>query len=454
MDIEWKGLERIGGVRHSLVLELLQVGGAGSGMLVIHNELADTSAAERFRSMREEMVSASPGPFPADELLHAALRVVRDAAEALDYIHEYHDLQHLDVKPTNLLLVGDRCKLGDFSTVAEFTHSRPNPSEAVTGPPPENADGDSSTHHCRRGVVRDRAVRPGATLFTATGAFTPRYAPPEAFVGRFSRSFDQYSLALSFCELVSGRLPFSEQGESQVLQRQRGELSLDFLPAGMRPTLARALSPKPEGRFPSCLAFVRELQRSTFADVTNDEGFTVHDRRGRSHLEKGEHDQAVTEFTEAIALRPTCATTYYLRAKAAAHRLQYRRMIKDLTQAIALGYEGSDAYLMRGRVYLATRDHARAIEDLTEAIRRNPNDAEGHRSRGHAHFNTAEYALAVEDLSEAIRLEPNDAGTYRLRGSAHMKRGDYACACEDIGEAIRLDQAETVAYSRAGVVPP
>jgi hypothetical protein len=53
-------------------------------------------------------------------------------------------------------------------------------------------------------------------LFARTGGFTPWYAPPEAFDGKFSPSFDQYSLALTFCKLVANRLPFGDRLEEQI----------------------------------------------------------------------------------------------------------------------------------------------------------------------------------------------------------------------------------------------
>ena len=181
-------------------------------------------------------------------------------------MHEYHNLQHLDVKPANLLLMGERCKISDFSTTTDFS---PGASEVILKVQSEDDPGAGQTVRCRslRELPLGKAVRRGATLFTVRGAISPYYAPPEAFAGRFSRSFDQYSLALCFCELVSGRLPFAAEGDAQIEQRFRGELSIGFLPGGLRPAMVRALSPRPEERFGSCMEFVRALYRGFSAEA-------------------------------------------------------------------------------------------------------------------------------------------------------------------------------------------
>ena len=56
-----------------------------------------------------------PG-IPRDELIH----YIRDAADALDYISESHSLQHLDIKPENLLVVGGHVKVADFGLVKDL----------------------------------------------------------------------------------------------------------------------------------------------------------------------------------------------------------------------------------------------------------------------------------------------------------------------------------------------
>jgi serine/threonine protein kinase len=91
------------------------------------------------------------------------------------------------------------------------------------------------------------------------GGLTPPYAPPEFFQGQITRHSDQYSLAVTYCHLRGGRLPFVGSLE----QVQDGHLTKDpdltMLPAEERPAVARALAKKPQQRWPNCRAFVKAL---------------------------------------------------------------------------------------------------------------------------------------------------------------------------------------------------
>ncbi len=93
---------------------------------------------------------------------------MHDTADVLDFMNEQHSLQHLDVKPENLLLLAGRVKVADF------------------------------------GLVKDIHDATASLM----GGLTPLYAPPEVFDGRPSRRSDQYSLAIVFQEMLTGELPF------------------------------------------------------------------------------------------------------------------------------------------------------------------------------------------------------------------------------------------------------
>src|SRR5205823_3968892 len=103
-------------------------------------------------------------------------------------------------------------------------------------------------------VPWDRALRRDAALFTGALAFSPRYASPEVFAGKASLSSDQYSLALTFCELVADTIPFRGR-KSSPTERLAGKMDLGSLPEVLRPAVGKALSPQPGDRFPSCLDF-------------------------------------------------------------------------------------------------------------------------------------------------------------------------------------------------------
>lgn len=209
---ELKSLNRMRKLNHPFLLSIERVEIVDS-QLVIVTELAQGSLLDRLFEYREKGYIG----IPQERLM----RYFADAADGLDYLCQEHNLQHLDVKPGNLLLVADRVKVADFGLIKNL---------------------QSMTQSIRQGL-------------------TPVYAAPEMFDGRPSPSSDQYSLAITYVELLSGNLPFRGRTFAQLANEHLNKApNLDSIPVIERPILSKALSKKPIMRFGSCREFVRALE--------------------------------------------------------------------------------------------------------------------------------------------------------------------------------------------------
>ncbi|MEM9656803.1 MAG: tubulin-like doman-containing protein [Planctomycetota bacterium] len=209
---ELKSLELIKGVRHPFLLSLDRFE-VVDGRLVVVTELADMSLDQCFQIYRRK----GKNGIAREELLG----YLRDAADALDYMQASYGLQHLDVKPENLLLVGGHVKVADFGLVKEVER------------------------HTQNSLV---------------GGMTPTYAAPELFDGRPSSRSDQYSLAIVYQEMLTGSLPFPGRTPAQlVAQHVQGRPRVSPLPAEDRGVILRALAKKADDRFASCTEFVAAL---------------------------------------------------------------------------------------------------------------------------------------------------------------------------------------------------
>jgi serine/threonine protein kinase len=208
---ERKALKRIIEVKHPFICKVDRIDEL-NGELIIVMDLAESTLHDKF----QECQAAGLIGIPHDELL----RYMRDAAEALDYMFEKHDLQHLDVKPRNLFLQGDRLLVADFGLVKPLNK--------------ENS-----------GYL---------------GSVTPLYASPETFNGKISRHSDQYSLAIVYQEMLTGHRPFAGKNIRILAQQHlQEEPDMRALPAGERPVVARALAKAPEKRWPTCMEFIKAL---------------------------------------------------------------------------------------------------------------------------------------------------------------------------------------------------
>ncbi len=208
---ELKSLKRIREVQHPFIISLERIEIVDSHLIVV-TELADGSLLDRFREFHDRGLVG----IPRERLIE----YMKDSADALDFLCQRHDLQHLDVKPANLLLVADRIKVADF------------------------------------GLIKD-VQRNSMSLM---GGMTPTYAAPEMFDGRPGRYSDQYSLAIVYQEMLTGGLPFRGRTTAQLATEHLHKApNLEGLPAAERPVIARALSKKPSQRFGSCREMIDAL---------------------------------------------------------------------------------------------------------------------------------------------------------------------------------------------------
>lgn len=208
---ELKSLDRIKAIRHPFLLSLERIE-VVDGQLVIVSELADECLADVFHRYAENGFDG----IDREKLV----AYMKDAAEALDDLSAKHSLQHLDVKPENLLIFGDHVKIADFGLVKDV-------------------------NDCNQSMV--------------TG-MTPAYAAPEIFDGRPSSKSDQYALAIVFQEMLTGIRPFDGSTSAQLAaQHLYGKPNLLPLPKSDQPVLAKALNRDPLHRFSSCSEFVSDL---------------------------------------------------------------------------------------------------------------------------------------------------------------------------------------------------
>ncbi len=168
--------------------------------------------------------------------LQEKLRIIAGVAEALDHAHQFGVI-HRDVKPGNVMITEDgRPKLMDFGI----------------------------------------AKREDASL-TQTGTFlgTPSYASPEQIrEGTVDNRSDIFSFGVMAFEILSGQSPFPGNSINTILYRIVNEPPVEIVPPvlgvvpdGWKRVFGKVLSKLPADRYPTCIAFVRDLM-----DVTSEIG--------------------------------------------------------------------------------------------------------------------------------------------------------------------------------------
>jgi serine/threonine-protein kinase len=222
--LEIRALQAIRQIKHPRLIRIERVWGL-QDYIVVGMELADCSLADLAQAYQEKQGK----PIVPE---HACLLML-DVAEALDFLNTRQHwidgrcvaIQHCDVKPANLVLVGDRAKVTDFGLSAVL------------------------------GSQQETRGRSG----------TLEYCAPEVFQGLRTSQTDQYSLAVTYCVLRGGRLPFPETPQSFDRNYVRPAPDLSMLDAEERPIIARALHTVPQSRWPSCTAMSEALLKAVSA---------------------------------------------------------------------------------------------------------------------------------------------------------------------------------------------
>jgi formylglycine-generating enzyme required for sulfatase activity len=210
---ELSALDKIRELRHPFLLQTHSFQ-SYEDRLIIVMELADGSLQDRFEAARARGL---PG-IPVAELLN----YFAEAAEALDFLHE-QKLAHRDIKPQNLLHLKGHAKVADF------------------------------------GVLRAQENQSERTL----SAGTPLYMPPEMWNGSVSVHSDQYSFAVTWYEMRTGRRIITGQSLLEVAHQHCLQTpDLEGVSEAERQVLLRGLAKEPEKRFPSCVAFVQALRQA------------------------------------------------------------------------------------------------------------------------------------------------------------------------------------------------
>jgi TolB-like protein/Flp pilus assembly protein TadD len=173
------------------------------------------------------------GALPLEE----ALRLTREAADALDCAHR-HGVVHRDIKPENILLSGDHARVADFGIARAL-----------------------------EGAGDERLTGTGVTVGT------PAYMSPEQGwgSGTVDGRSDIYSLACVLYELLTGEPPFSGRTPQAVIARRYVESARPVsllragVPRAVEEAVTRALALEPADRYQTAAGFAQALAEAGVA---------------------------------------------------------------------------------------------------------------------------------------------------------------------------------------------
>lgn len=134
-------------------------------------------------------------------------------------------------------------------------------------------------------------------------------------------------------------------------------------------------------------------------------------QQGEMHLDKGEWDAAIEEFTEALDRDPRLWVAYLYRAEAYLQVDDLEAALVDFEAVIqahpAAQYQAI-AHTGRGRIYLFYGQPDQALAELDQAVLLDPSEPFARFVRGLIYHEAGQKALAIKDLEAALALGLQD----------------------------------------------
>ncbi len=420
--------------------------------LIVVMGLGDKTLNDRLEECQQQGL---PG-IPEDELL----AYMEDAARAIDFLNSpIHTvttgpaaIQHCDIKPHNIMIVGDSAQVCDFGLAQMLGADR-----------------------------------------TTTAAASLAYAAPECLTeGKPSSSTDQYSLAVTYYELKTGLLPYREQTQMAVIDAKvRQNLDFSEVSSRQRSVLRRATSADPASRFSSTTEFVEQLRAAVYGEeeiagprsrrrrgpllarlavtlglclllvsgawlLFHEKPKETADKPGGDH--EANHSGRETGPTDTREDSPLGEPIAEILAAARRQQTagEFREAVDSYTRALEAAEDNAEACFSRGQCYLALNEASSAIVDFERAAQLDPVRYAAHPEFGQAYLARATQALqnnepheAIRDLTDALRHNPREGRAYSRRGVAHFMLKDFPEAASDLTAAIEIDHDATD-YVRRG----
>jgi len=198
-------------------------------VMVVAMGLGEQTLFDRLVQAREEKGLTASIDNGTDDDLHIVggidvdelLRYLSASASAIDELNTRYNIFHCDIKPQNILIVGGQAQVCDFGLARQVKNTRQ----------------------------------------TQMAFASPAYGAPEMLFERtYSKAIDQYSLAMTYYELRTGKLPYEKMTQLSILTaKSTGQLDLSLVTPAEQKVLSIATNIDPEKRYKDCQTFVAAL---------------------------------------------------------------------------------------------------------------------------------------------------------------------------------------------------
>jgi lipoprotein NlpI len=225
------------------------------------------------------------------------------------------------------------------------------------------------------------------------------------------------SLALSALLLLAAAAPALGDAEDGTITEMRA---------------ACAKSDLPQDQIDACTRLIdtRRLQGRDLAQALY--------QRGAGHAAKGQYDDAVRDFTQALKFAPDASDALYNRGGAYAKLGRWNDALADFNAVLKIAPNDPNTFYARAWVQSQRGEDGAAIADLDRVLAIAPDDQEALLDRGGLNIRAGRYDNAIRDFGQLLKLDPKAAAAAYNRGRAYYAKQDFKNAAEDFALTLQL----------------
>ncbi len=169
---------------------------------------------------------------------------------------------------------------------------------------------------------------------------------------------------------------------------------------------------------------------------------------GKSHLNRGEYDDAVRELEAAAQADPKLPLVHYYLGMTYVRKQDYERARAELQKDLTVEPDAAFTYEQLGKVNVTLQNEAAAAKDFGRAVKLDPMLLESRLGLAKIAERKKEYPVALAQLDEITRLDKNNAAARYLRGQVLLRMGREKEGREELATATKMLNEQRAARHR------
>ncbi len=164
----------------------------------------------------------------------------------------------------------------------------------------------------------------------------------------------------------------------------------------------------------------------------------VHNNLGNALLQKGRRDEAIAHYHRALAIQPDYAKAHYNLGHALLSTARINEAMSHFQKALAIQPGFAEAHNGLGSALIQTGRGDEAITHFQKALELQPDFAEARYNLGNAFFQKGQLDRAMIHYQMALELQPDHAGIHNNLGWILLQNGRVDEAITHFQAALKI----------------